>query len=82
MTYYEKYSTCKNDIEIKEIAIRDTKVAIFLGNNPDRIKAIEDAMNKAIADKTKSEEKTKKARNIINDVMQAENIPYEGTDDR
>jgi hypothetical protein len=28
------------------------------------------------------EEKTKKASDIINDVMQAENIPYEGTDDR
>ena len=48
MTYYEKYSACQNEAEIKEMAIRDTKVAIFLGNNPDRIKAIEDAMNKAI----------------------------------
>ena len=57
MTYYEKYSTCQNDIEIKEMAIRDTKVAIFLGNNPDRIKAIEYAMNKAIADKAGSEDK-------------------------
>lgn len=56
MTYYEAYSACQNEVEIKEMAIRDTKVAIFLGNNPDRIKAIEDAMNKAIADKTESEE--------------------------
>lgn len=56
MTYYEAYSACQNDEEIKEMAIRDTKVAIFLGNNPDRIKAIEDAMNKAIADKAESEE--------------------------
>ena len=31
--------------------MHDTKVAVFLGNNPDRIKAIEDAMNKAIVDK-------------------------------
>lgn len=51
MTYYEAYSACQNVEEIKEMAMRDTKVAIFLGNNPDRIKAIENAMNKAIADK-------------------------------
>lgn len=56
MTYYEAYFACQNEAEIKEMAIRDTKVAIFLGNNPDRIKAIEDAMNKAIADKAESEE--------------------------
>ena len=56
MTYYEKYSACQNEEEIKEKAIRDTKVAIFLGNNPDRIKAIEDAMNKAIADKAEGSE--------------------------
>jgi hypothetical protein len=53
MTYYEAYSACQNEIEIKEIVRRDMKVAVFLGNNPDRIKAIEDAMNKAIADKEK-----------------------------
>lgn len=57
MTYYEAYSACKTEEEIKERAKRDTKVAIFLGNNPDRIKAIEDAMNKAIADKVKRSEK-------------------------
>lgn len=51
MTYYESYSACQNEEEIKEKAIRDAKVAIFLGSNPDRIKAIQDAMNKAIADK-------------------------------
>ena len=51
MTYYEAYSACQNEVEIKEMAIRDTKTAILLGNNPDRIKAIEDAMNKAIANK-------------------------------
>lgn len=56
MTYYEKYSACKNDVEIKEMAKRDAKIAIFLGNNPDRIKAIEDAMNRAIADKVEGEE--------------------------
>lgn len=57
MTYYEAYSACQNEEEIKEKAIFDTKVAIFLGNNPDRIKAIEDAMNKAIADKAEREDK-------------------------
>jgi hypothetical protein len=56
MTYYEAYSTCQNEEKIKEMAIRDTEVAIFLGNNPDRIKAIEDAMNKVIANKAESEE--------------------------
>lgn len=55
MTYYESYSACKDVEEIKERAMCDTKVAIFLGNNPDRIKAIEDAMNRAIADKTESD---------------------------
>ena len=37
------------------MAKRDIKVAIFMGGNSDRIKAIEDAMNKAIADKAESE---------------------------
>lgn len=55
MTYYEKYSTLQNEEEVKEMAIYDTKMAVFLGNNPDRIKAIEDAMNKAIANKAESE---------------------------
>lgn len=57
MTYYESYSACQNEEEIKEMAIRDTKVAIFLGNNPDRIKAIEDAMNKAIKNKAERSDK-------------------------
>lgn len=35
--------------EIKKKAIEDIKVAIFFGNNPDRIKAIENAMNEAIS---------------------------------
>ena len=48
MTYIECYRQCKTVEEIKKRAIIDTKVAIFMGNNPDRIKAIEDAMNQAI----------------------------------
>lgn len=48
MTYYEAYKACNSVEQIKAMAIQDTEVAIFLGNNTDRIKAIEDAMNKAI----------------------------------
>lgn len=48
MTYYESYKALQTAEAIKEKAISDTKVAIFLGGNKDRIKAIEDAMNKAI----------------------------------
>ncbi len=55
MTYYEAYSACQNETQIKEMALYDTKVAVFLGN-PDRIKEIEEAMNRAIADKGESEE--------------------------
>jgi hypothetical protein len=51
MTYLEAYRQCKSVEEIKEMAIRDTKIAIFLGNNQDRIKSIEDAMNQAIAER-------------------------------
>lgn len=50
MTYYESYKELGSVEQIKEKAIQDTKVAVFMGNNPDRIKAIEDAMNKAIAE--------------------------------
>lgn len=50
MTYYESYKALKTVEEIKEEAISDTKVAMFLGGNADRIKAIEDAMNKAISE--------------------------------
>lgn len=57
MTYYEAYSACQNEAEIKEMAIRDTKVAFCFGDSPDRIKAIEDAMNKAIADKIERSDK-------------------------
>lgn len=55
MTYYEAYSACKTEDEIKAKAIDDTRVAIIFGNNPDRIKAIENAMNRAIAEKNGEE---------------------------
>ena len=48
MTYYESYIACGSIEKAKEKAIEDVKVAIFLGNNPDRIKAIEDALNEAV----------------------------------
>lgn len=48
MTYLESYRKTTSLDELKTIVISDTKIAIFLGNNPDRIKAIEDAMNKVI----------------------------------
>jgi len=52
MTYLEAYRLLPTVEDIKAQAINDTKVAVFLGNNPDRIKAIEDAMNKAIAERS------------------------------
>ena len=55
MTYYESYSSCHTEDEIKERAKDDAIIAIFLGNNPDRIKAIESAMNKAITNMRKGE---------------------------
>lgn len=54
MTYYEIYSACQSVEEITEQAKRDIKEAIYiLGNNPDRIKAIAEAMNKAIPEKAR-----------------------------
>ena len=55
MTYLELYRSLPTVEAIKEKAISDTKVAIFLGNNPDRIKAIEDAMNVAIKERGEDE---------------------------
>ena len=48
MTYYESYINLDSFEKAKEKAKKDTKIAVtILGNNPDRIKAIEDAINKA-----------------------------------
>lgn len=55
MTYLEVYRSLPTVEAIKEMAISDTKIAIFLGNNPDRIKAIEDAMNVAIRERGEDE---------------------------
>ncbi len=50
MTYYESYIACGLPEKAKAKAVQDAKVAMFLGNNPDRLRAIEDALNKAISD--------------------------------
>ena len=55
MTYLEVYRSLPTVEAIKEMAISDTKIAIFLGNNPYRIKAIEDAMNVAIKERGEHE---------------------------
>lgn len=46
MTYYERYQTAQDKNDLLYMMINDATVAVFLGNNPDRIKAIEDAGNK------------------------------------
>ena len=56
MTYLEAYRQCKTVEEIKEMARRDATVAIMFGNNKDRLEAIEDATNQAIAERTEFED--------------------------
>lgn len=51
MTYYEKYSKLQSEEELKDWMKRDTYIAVVLGNNPDRIKAIEDAGNRVAKEK-------------------------------
>lgn len=51
MTYLEAYRQCKTVEAIKVMAHKDIKVAILMGNNLDRIRAIQDAMNQAIAER-------------------------------
>lgn len=46
MTYYEHYQTAHEECDLIAMMKHDTKCAIIFGNNPDRIKAIEDAGNK------------------------------------
>jgi hypothetical protein len=48
MTYLDKYRKCKSVGEIIAEAKRDVKVALFIGGDPDRLKAIEEAVNEAI----------------------------------
>lgn len=51
MTYKECYMQFDSPEKAKRKALEDTKVAIFLGNNPDRLKAIEDALNDTMKEK-------------------------------
>lgn len=46
MTYHERYQTAQDEDDLLAMIKDDAIVAVFLGNNPDRIKAIEDAGNK------------------------------------
>ena len=50
MTYEEAYRRCSSVDEIKKAALTDTQIAFILGSNQDRLKAIEKAMNKVIAE--------------------------------
>lgn len=45
MKYIEVYRQIDSMEELKERVKEDVGIAIFLGGNPDRIRAIEDAMN-------------------------------------
>ena len=51
MTYYEHYLTAHEECDLIAMMKHDTKCAIIFGNNPDRIKAIEDAGNKVAREK-------------------------------
>lgn len=51
MTYYEKYKAAREECDLKAMMKHDVKCAIIFGNNPDRIKAIEDAGDKVAREK-------------------------------
>ena len=51
-TYYEVYSKCSTEGELLAKMKDDIIIAVFLGSNPDRLKAIEDAGNKVAAEKS------------------------------
>lgn len=51
MTYKEAYRKCRDIGELIGKVKHDTEVAMILGGNKDRIKAIEDAMNCVIEEK-------------------------------
>lgn len=51
MTYYEHYLTAQEECDLIAMMKHDAKCAIIFGNNPDRIKAIEDAGNKVAREK-------------------------------
>ncbi len=51
MTCYEKYKAAQDKDDLLDMIKDDAIVAVFLGNNQDRIKAIEDAGNKVAREK-------------------------------
>lgn len=51
MTYYELFSKAENVDELKGMMKKESTIALVLGNNPDRIKAIEDAGNKVATER-------------------------------
>ena len=51
MTYKESYMKLSSFSELTDRVKADVKIALFLGGNPDRIKAIEDAMNEVATEK-------------------------------
>lgn len=46
MTYYESFSIAATEHDLKILMKEAAKVAVMFGNDPDRIKAIEDAGNR------------------------------------
>ena len=46
MTYYESFSAARTMVGLCAMVKEQTRIAILLGANPDRIKAIEEAMNR------------------------------------
>jgi len=52
MTYYEKFLSAKTEEQLKSMMKQEAEIALFfLGGNPDRIKAIEDAGNRVSDEK-------------------------------
>lgn len=50
-TYKESYMQLSSLKELTDRVKVDTAIALFFGGNPDRIKAIEDAMNEVAEEK-------------------------------
>ena len=51
MTYKESYMQATSLEDLMEKGKKDAQIALFLGANPDRMKAIEDAMNEVAKEK-------------------------------
>ncbi len=51
MTYYELFQQAETADELKGMMKKEATIALVLINNPDRIKAIEDAGNKVASER-------------------------------